>query len=424
MSEAGGGRLVLSREGWLLFVARAVRAFGFGWLSIVLALYLAQRGFSSTEIGAAFTATMVEDALLTMLLSVVATRIGPARVMVLTAPLIAVGGVLLAIADARWLLLLGAVLGTLSPNGQEAGPFSSMELALLPGAVTSGSRTRVFGWYNVFGFLPAALGALTAGTSLGWALERGVQEITAYRLMLWAYSGAGVVLTVVYLRLAGLPQRGPAPPPQGRVGALGLHRSRGVVLQLAGLQAVDALAGGFIMQSLLAYWFHLRFGVGPGALGALFFGTNLLSALSFLLATRIADRVGLLNTMVFTHLPSNVLLVLVPFMPSFTAAASVLLLRHVLSQMDVPTRQAYTMALVAPEERPAAAGLTGSARALAQACAPFVSGATMAVAATGAPFFLSGGLKIVYDLALFFRFRRVPLPEEGWTPPKAPTPPV
>jgi len=424
MSEAGGGRLVLSREGWLLFVARAVRAFGFGWLSIVLALYLAQRGFSSTEIGAVFTATMVEDALLTMLLSVVATRIGPARVMVLTAPLIAVGGVLLAIADARWLLLLGAVLGTLSPNGQEAGPFSSMELALLPGAVTSGSRTRVFGWYNVFGFLPAALGALTAGTSLGWALERGVQEITAYRLMLWVYGGAGVALTVVYLRLARLPQRGPAPPPRGRVGALGLHRSRGVVLQLAGLQAVDALAGGFIMQSLLAYWFHLRFGVGPGALGALFFGTNLLSALSFLLATRIADRVGLLNTMVFTHLPSNVLLVMVPFMPSFTTAASVLLLRHVLSQMDVPTRQAYTMALVAPEERPAAAGLTGSARALAQACAPFVSGATMAVAATGAPFFLSGGLKIVYDLALFFRFRRVRLPEEGWTPTQAPTPPV
>lgn len=416
MSDAGGGRLVLSREGWLLFVAKAVRAFGFGWLSVVLALYLAKRGLSAAEIGAVFTATMVEDALLTMVLSALATRIGPARVMLLTAPLIAVGGVLLAIAQTPGLLFAGAVLGTLSPNGQEAGPFTAMEQALLPGAVWSGSRTRVFGWYNVFGFLPAALGALAAGISLGWALGRGAGELAAYRLMLWAYAGGGVVLTAVYLRLAALPTRRTGAPGHRPVGVLGLHRSRSAVLQLAGLSAVDALAGGFIMQSLLAYWFHLRFGVGPEALGALFFGTNLLSALSFLLATRIADRFGLLHTMVFTHLPSNVLLLVVPFMPSFTAAAGVLLLRHVLSQMDVPTRQAYTMALVAPEERPAAAGLTGSARALAQACAPLVSGATMAVAATGAPFFLSGGLKIVYDLALFFRFRLVPLPEEGRRP--------
>ncbi len=411
MSAPDGERLALAREGRLLFVAKAVRAFSFGWLSVVLALYLAKRGLSSVEIGAVFTATMVEDALLTMFLAAAATRIGPARVMAFTAPLIALGGGLLALAETRWLLLAGAVLGTLSPNGQEAGPFTAMEQALLPGTVRFGSRTRVFGWYNVFGFLPAALGALAAGLWLGWARERGADELAAYRWMLWAYAGGGVALTAVYLRLAALPAPVGAAEPR-RVGAIGLHRSRGAVLQLAGLQAVDALAGGFIMQSLLVYWFHLRFGVGPEALGALFFGTNLLSAISFLLATRIAERVGLLNTMVFTHLPSNVLLLVVPFMPTFSAAAAVLLLRHVLSQMDVPTRQAYTMALVAPEERPAAAGLTGSARALAQALAPLVSGATMAVAATGVPFFLSGGLKIVYDLALFFRFRSVALPDE------------
>ena len=193
------------------------------------------------------------------------------------------------------------------------------------------------------------------------------------------------------------------------LGRLGLGRSRKPVLQLARLQALDAFAGGFIMQSLLAYWFHLRFGVGPEALGALFLGTNLLSALSFLVAARVAERVGLLNTMVFTHLPSNVLLMVVPFMPTFGAAAAVLLARHVLSQMDVPTRQAYTMALVAPEERPAASGLAVSARALAQACAPVVTGLTMALAATPAPFLLAGGLKIVYDLRLYFAFRGVPL---------------
>jgi MFS family permease len=409
-------RLVLSRDGWLLFAAKAVRAFGFGWLSVVLALYLAKRGFSSAQIGAVFTATMVEDALLTIVLSAMAARIGPARIMFLAAPLITIGGVVLAMAETPWLLFAGAVLGTLSPNGQDAGPFAAMELALLPGTVRSGSRTRAFGWYNVFGFLPAALGALVAGLSLGGALASGTSALAAYRGMLWTYAGGGVVLTAICLRIGArpLPRGGASSLP---VGVLGLGSSRGVVLQLAGLQAVDALAGGFIMQSLLAYWFSLRFGVGPEALGALFFGTNLFSAVSFLIAARVADRFGLLNTMVFTHLPSNVLLLVVPFMPTFTSAAVVLLLRHVLSQMDVPTRQAYTMALVAPEERPAAAGLTGSARALAQACAPFIAGLSMAVTATGLPFFLSGGLKIVYDLALFFRFRSVRLEEEGLRPP-------
>jgi MFS family permease len=182
------------------------------------------------------------------------------------------------------------------------------------------------------------------------------------------------------------------------------------VLQLAALQGLDALAGGFIIQSLLAYWFHQRFDARPEAIGALFFGTNLLSALSFLAAARAGERFGLLNTMVFSHLPSNVLLLAVPFMPSFGLAAAVLLARHLLSQMDVPTRQAYTVALVAPEERPAAAGLTASVRALAQACAPAVAGLALSAAATPAPFLLAGGLKIVYDLALYFRFRSVPLP--------------
>jgi MFS family permease len=400
--------LVLSRVGWLLFAAKAVRAFGFGWLSVVLALYLAKRGLSAAQIGAVFTATMVEDALLTVVLSALATRIGPARVMVLTAPLITIGGVVLALAQTPWVLLAGAVLGTLSPNGQEAGPFTAMEQALLPGAVKSGSKTRVFGWYNVFGFLPAALGALAAGLWLGGAFARGMDELAAQRAMLWVYAAGGVALSLICLRIAKEPETPSVAVPQ-TVGVLGLGRSRGVVLQLAGLQAVDALAGGFIIQSLLAYWFSLRFGVGPEALGALFFGTNLFSALSFLIATRVADRFGLLNTMVFTHLPSNVLLLVVPFMPSFKSAAVVLLLRHVLSQMDVPTRQAYAMALVAPEERPAAAGLTGSARALAQACAPFIAGASMGVTATGLPFFFCGGLKIVYDLALFLRFRSVRL---------------
>jgi MFS family permease len=409
VSPSSGERVALSQAGRLILVGRGVRSFAFGWLSVILALFLERRGFGAAAIGAVFTATMIEDAVLTMALSTIASRAGPARLMTATAPLIALGGLLLALPQDRWLLLLGAVLGTLSPNGQEAGPFAPMEQALLPRAVRSGPAVRVFGWYNVCGFLPAAMGAGAGGAALGWALRRGVDEAQAYRAMLLAYATAGLVLTLLYARLARLARaRDPEVGP-GRPGRLGLGRSRGPVLQLAGLSALDALAGGFIMQSLIAYWFHVRFGAGPEALGALFFGTSLLSALSFLVATRVAERVGLLNTMVFTHLPSNVLLLAVPFMPSFGAAAAVLLARHVLSQMDVPTRQAYTMALVTPEERPAAAGLTASARALAQACAPLVSGLSMAAVATPLPFLLAGGLKIVYDLSLFFRFRSLPL---------------
>jgi MFS family permease len=403
---------VPSGEGRLVLAAKAIRTFGFGWLSVVLALYLARRGFSSAEIGAVFTATMVEDALLTMALAALATSVGPIRVMVFTAPLIVLGGVLLAVADSKWLLLAGAVFGTLSPTGQEAGPFTAMEQALLPATVRSGSTTRMFGWYNVFGFLPAGLGALVSGLSMQWALGRGFDEVHAYRAMFGAYALMGVGLTAIFSVMNRSRSFEPIGRGLPRAGAFGLHQSRGIVFKLASLQGLDALAGGFTMQSLLVYWFHLRFQANPEAVGLLFFGTNLLSAASFLLATRIADRFGLLNTMVFTHLPSNVLLLMVPLMPTFPLAAVFLLMRHLLSQMDVPTRQAYTMALVAPEERPAAAGFTGSVRALAQACAPLVSGVAMATAATGAPFFLSGGLKIVYDLALFFTFRRVEIPSE------------
>lgn len=393
-----------------LFLTKALRSFSFGWLSVFLALYLSLRGLSPTGIGIVFAGTMIEDALVTIALSFLATRLGARTIMIATAPLITLGGLLLATAHTPTTLVVGAILGTLSPNGQEAGPFLPLEQVLLSEAVSPVGRTRAFGWYNVFGFLPAALGSLGAGAWLRGARLFGIDELAAYRSMLWVYAAAGLTLCLLYARL---------PSPRVSVSraeeiAPGRTRSRGLILELAGLQAVDALAGGFVIQALLAYWFHRRFGVGVEVLGPLFFGTNLLSALSFLMAARISDRVGLLNTMVFTHLPSNVLLILVPLMPSFPLAAAVLLARHVLSQLDVPTRQAYTMALVAPRDRPMAAGLTSSARAIAQSLAPALSGFAMRTAGTGLPFFIAGGLKILYDLGLYVRFRSVPLksPEE------------
>jgi predicted MFS family arabinose efflux permease len=399
---------VLSADGRLIFAARALRSFAFGWLSIILALYLDRRGFSGGEIGALLSATMVEDALLTMLLSSMAARLGPARVMAAAAPLLSVGGLLLATADSHWALILGVVFGTVSPNGQDAGAFAPLEQALLPGSQRSGSSVRVFAWYNVFSFVPSAAGALAAGAWLGARLRGGAPEPAVHREMLLGYAVVGLALAALYVSLARFPKAGAPTAAPAVLGRLGLGRSRGYVLWLAGLQALDSLAGGFVIQTLLAYWFQRRFGASPEAIGALFFGTSVLSGVSFLVASRIAERFGLLNTMVFTHLPSNLLLMLVPFMPSFASAAAVLLARHLLSQMDVPTRQAYTVALVSPEERPAAAGLTVGVRSLAQACAPALAGLTLA-AATPTPFLLAGGLKIVYDLGLFFRFRRVPI---------------
>ena len=405
----GGSRVSLSEAGRLIFVGRALRSFAFGWLSVILALYLDQRGFGAAAIGAVFTATMVEDAVLTMLLSTMAARVGPARVMAATAPLIALGGLLLALPESRALVLLGAVLGTLSPNGQEAGPFAPMEQALLPRTVRSGSTVRVFGWYNVFAFLPAAAGAGAAGATLGWALRRGVDEAQAQRGDAPRLRGrrrlAHPSLRAPRAARAGARPRGRRASP----GRLGLAAPAARCSSSPACRRWTPSPGASSCRACSPTGSTSASAPGPEALGALFFGTSLLSALSFLVATRVAERVGLLNTMVFTHLPSNVLLLAVPFMPSFATAAAVLLARHVLSQMDVPTRQAYTMALVAPEERPAAAGLTASARALAQACAPVVSGLTMAAAATPLPFLLAGGLKIVYDLSLFFRFRSVPL---------------
>jgi MFS family permease len=410
--------LSLSREGRLLFAGRALRTFCFGWLSLVLALYLAARGLSPAAIGAVFTATLIEDALLTMALSAFAVRLGRRRVLLGAAVAMAVGGAALAVAERPALLIAAAVMATVSLSGQDAGPFSALEQSLLPSTASASARTRVFAWYNVIGYVPAALGALAGGMWLGAAPRAGLSGAAAYQVMLWAFAAGALILAVVYTRLpAGFDDPGARGPGAPARPWLGLHRSRGPVLQLSALQALDAFGGGFVVQSLLVYWFHLRFRAAPETLAAIFFGTNLLSALSFPLAARVADRIGLLNTMVFTHLPSNVLLMLVPLAPSLPVAAALLFVRHLMAQMDVPTRQAYAMAMVAPDERAAAAGFTASARVLAQALSPVLSGFALGRAATGLPFYLAGALKIVYDLVLYFRFRHLaPSADDGAGP--------
>jgi MFS family permease len=312
------------------------------------------------------------------------------------------------------LLTLAAIVGTISPSGAEVGPFLAIEHATLPQTTVEKQRTQVFAWYNLAGSLATASGALVAGM-LVTALQRAdVSLLTSYQVVVVLYGLLGVVLGLLFQQLssgAEVPPR-TARAPEAPPTWFGLHRSRSIVLKLSALFALDAFAGGLIVQSLIAYWFTVRFGANAGVLGAIFFGTHLFAGLSALVAARIARRFGLINTMVWTHIPSNILLMLVPLMPSLPLAIGVLLARSSISQMDVPTRQSYTMAVVAPDERSAAAGFTTIVRTLASAASPALTGALLGLALFSAPFFLAGGLKIVYDLALFRSFRALRPPEE------------
>ena len=414
-----GGALGLTRDGYLLFAGRALRTFGFGALSVVLAFFLKERGLTDLQIGVVLTVTLIEDALLTTLLTIYADRVGRRRILILTSLPIVVAGIILAVAEQPWLVMAAVVLGTLSPSGYEAGPFSALEQAMLPDTVRPNARTRAFAWYNIAGFLPAALGALAAGQLVHLASDQGLSTMSAYHSLLWVYAAVGLLQAVVF---AGLSHRVEHVVPKARrreAGprwSVGLHRSRTLVRDLAGLQAIDAFAGGFVVQTLVAYWFNRRYGVTPETLGPLFFFVNLLSAVSLLAAGPLAERFGLLNTMVWTHLPASFLFILIPLMPTYWLAAGVLLVRHMFAQIDVPTRQAWAMALVAPDERSATAGVTTSARAIAQAVAPAFTGYALAHAATGLPFFLAGGIKIIYDIALLRRFGHIPLQPEALQP--------
>jgi MFS family permease len=308
------------------------------------------------------------------------------------------------------LLTLAAVIGTISPSGNEVGPFLSIEQATLPQTTQDVHRTQVFAWYALVGSFATALGALCGGGLAGALQSSGVAPLASYRVIVIGYALLGAALGLLFTRLSPAAETAPNATSGGN--RFGLHQSRSIVMRLSGLFMIDALAGGLVVQSLVAYWFHLRFNVDPAVLGGIFFGANILAGLSSLAAARVAARFGLVNTMVFTHVPSNILLILVPLMPNLPLAITVLLLRFSISQMDVPTRQSYVMAVVAPDERSAAAGVTNIARTAASAVAPIITGALLNASLLSVPFFLAGGLKIVYDMALWRSFRTIKPPEE------------
>ena len=406
----------LGRDGRWLFTLRTIRMFGYGFLAVVLVLYLAAAGLEPLAIGAVLTLTLVGDTIVSLWLTTHADRFGRRRVLIASSLLVVIAGVVFAGTDALPLLILAGIVGVISPTGNEVGPFLAVEQASLTQVVPGRRRTATFAWYNVAGYLATATGALVAGL-LGQALiSAGWRDVDAYRAVVVVYAGIGLVMALLATRLSPdieVPPSERQTADDGIARRLGLGRSRSVVLRLSALFSLDAFAGGFIPQSLMAYWFALHFGVSPATLGAIFFAANLLAAVSSLSAARIAARIGLIETMVFTHLPSNVLLILVPLMPTLPLAVLMLLLRFTLSQMDVPTRQSYVMAVVEPDERSAAAGVTGIARTVGAAISPSFSTVLVASAGTAAlPFFLAGGLKIVYDLLIYRDFRQVRPKEE------------
>ncbi len=332
--------------------------------------------------------------------------------LVIGAGLMLFAGLLFAVSRDFLVLLVAATIGVISPSGNEVGPFLSVEQAALAQTVRDDRRTQVFAWYNLVGSFATATGALASGGLAQLLQGRGVSGLDSYRVVVVGYALLGLVLALLFTRLSPRTEA-PAPSTQGLRTRLGLHRSQRVVFKLSSLFALDAFGGGLVVQSIMAYWFHRRFGVEPALLGAIFFGANVLAGISALSAARLAARFGLINTMVFTHIPSNVLLMLVPLMPTLPLAIALLLLRFSISQMDVPTRQSYTMAVVEPDERSAAAGVTGIARTTGAALSPSLAGALLAnPALMAAPFLLSGALKIVYDLLLYREFRALRPPEE------------
>jgi MFS family permease len=398
VSEPGGGR-GLSADAHRILAVQALRAAAYGLGSVLLGITLADAGLSGAQVGIVLGAILAGAALASFAVARAGDRIGRRRWYVALLVTMGLAGTVFAVTDSVPLLVLAALTGTVSTEVVESGPFTTLEQAMLPQAASASDTTRLFGTYNTVATLAGSAGAVGA-------VSVTLLHLDAQRLLL-IYPVAAALALVPALRISSAmePVRRADGAPPGR-----LRRSRGVVHRLAGLFALDSFGGGFVTQAFVAYWFVERFGTSAATLGVVFLGVGFLQAISFQAAVRLSRRVGLLRTMVFTHLPSNVLLACLPLAPSQAAAIALLLARVALSQMDVPTRQAYVVALVDPDERTAAAGTTNGVRYVTRPFGALLTGPLVQMS-LGAPFVVAGALKSVYDVGLYAVFRRVRIPD-------------
>lgn len=403
----GGGRGIAAvDDARRVLLARALRGFADGSAAILLPVHLSALGFEAFAVGAITAATLLGSSLLTLGLGLVAHRMSRRRGLVVASLLMAGTGAGFALVEGFWPLLLVALFGTLNPAGGDAGPFLPFEHTVLAQTTNGGARTAMFARYSFLGTMAAALGALSTG-AVDWLAPLFGQGAVVQALFL-LYGALGLTNLLLYRDLspaAELPAGEPPPAPLGP--------SRRRVYGLAALFSLDAFGGGFVVQSLLALWLFERFGMEVATAGMVFFATQTCGALSLFVAVPIARRIGLVNTMVFTHLPSNLFLIAAAFAPGAWSAVALLMLRSLLSQMDVPARSAYVMAIVEPAERPAAASVTNVPRGLASSVSPLIAGWMLTLSAFGWPLVVAGALKLIYDLALLRGFARVRPPEEG-----------
>ena len=390
----------------MLLGTRGIRGFVDGMVYVMLPAYLLALGFSGVQIGAVITASLFGSAISTMGTGLVAHRIAPARLLVYASCIMIATGIAFCIAGGFVALLIIGFLGTLNPSAGDVSLFLPLEQASVSQSVSDSERTAMFAIYSLHGALIGSIGALCAGIPLWLALRYNRSSLTGYRLTFVMYALAGVVVLFIYQRLSSHANTHPTNTPHA------LTDSRRVVYKLAALFSIDSLGGGFATQAIFALWVFHKFDLAVSTLGAIFFASGVLAAFSSLLSVSIAKRIGLVRTMVFTHIPSSFLLIGVVFMPNVWLAMTLFILRGLLSQMDVPARQSYVMAVVKPEERAAAASITNVPRSLATALPPIAAGWMLDQSNFGWPLLACAELKIIYDLLLLAQFRHIRPPEE------------
>jgi MFS family permease len=389
-----------------LFAARALRDFGDGFVAVLLPVYLLALGLSAFEVGVVATASLFGSALMTMGIGLIGARYDHRHLLIAAACLMIATGVAFAVVHDYAVLLVVSFMGTINPSSGSVSVFVPIEHAVLTREVTAAARTKMFARYSLVGALAGAVGALAAATPEALA-PLGIDKLTGIKLMFVAYAVLGLVGGLFYARI-------PKRPPVVEAGAppAALGPSRHTVYKLAALFSLDSFAGGFVVQSLMALWLFETFDLSLAAASLFFFWSGVFAAFSFPVAAWLSQRIGLINTMVFTHIPSSIMLILAAVAPTLWLALTLLLIRAALSQMDVPTRSSYVMAVVTEHERAAAASFTSVPRSLAAAVSPTLAGALFAASYRAWPLFICGALKIVYDLLLLLQFRHVKPPEE------------
>ena len=399
----------MPRPATCLYAARAIRDFGDGFVAVLLVVYLTELGLGAFQVGVVATLALLGSALLTLGIGLLGALAGRRRLLIMASGLMVATGLAFAASSNYAVLLLVAFIGTINPSAGSVSIFVPLEHALLADSVADSRRTRMFAVYGLVGALAAALGSLAAA-SPEYLVAMGLSRLDALKAMFLMYALLGVAGGIIYWLMRA------DSSPTGQRPASVLGPSRGIVYRLAALFSIDAFAGGFAVQSLLALWLFDKFGLSLTQAGIFFFWSGLLAAFSFPAAAWLSRRIGLVNTMVYTHIPSSLCLILAAVAPSLELALVLLLVRSALSQMDVPTRSSYVMAVVTLPERPAAASITSVPRSLAAAASPAIAGGLFAAGFQAWPFLICGGLKILYDLALLWTFRHVRPPEEVATP--------